>query len=225
MTTPSPGPPVPPGPATLLGLCPLLAVSTTLIQGLGLGVATALTLVLSNLAISLFRPLIAQDVRLPLFALIIAAIVTLLELGLRVWFGDLYRTLGLFIPLMVSNCLFLGWTETHASRHRPDRAVIDGLRAGLGFAAVLTLLGALREAVGAGTLLRDAELLFGPGARHWTLHLQPGLRLAILPPGAFLGLGLLVAGNNLLIARRRRNHPSEPGTPSFIRTSRPDPVP
>ncbi|MEL0083872.1 MAG: electron transport complex subunit E, partial [Gammaproteobacteria bacterium] len=176
----------------LLGLCPLLAVSGTVVNGLGLGLATTLTLVVSNLLVSLVRNYLPDEVRIPVFVMIIAAAVTSIELVISAWFYQLYLTLGIFIPLIVTNCAIIARAEAFAFRNSPLPSLLDGLFMGMGFTAVLTLLGGLRELIGYGTLLRQAELLFGESARSWTLTLTEnydGFLLAILPPGAFIGLG------------------------------------
>jgi len=180
----------------LLGLCPLLAVTNTAINGLGLGLATLGVLVASNLTVSAARHWIAPEVRMPAFVLIIATLVTVVDLVMQAWFSGLSRTLGIFIPLIVTNCTILGRAEAFASRRPMGDALVDGLAQGLGFALVLVALGAARELVGSGTLLADAHLLLGEWARVLEFRLLPdgsGLLLAILPPGAFIGLGLMIA--------------------------------
>jgi electron transport complex protein RnfE len=205
------------GLVALLGLCPLLAVSNTVVNSLGLGLATTLALVLSNTAVSLIRHHLAREIRLPAFVLIIAANVTVIELLMSAYAHELHRTLGIFIPLIVTNCAILGRAEAFASKNPVDRALADGLFMGLGFTAVLVLLGALREAVGTGALFDRAELLFGDAAKTWTLTLVEdygGFLLAILPPGAFIGLGLLVALKNLIDERARRQAAACPVPPT-----------
>lgn len=185
----------------LLGLCPLLAVSATVVNGFGLGLATTLTLVISNLLVSLLRGHLADEVRIPVFVMIIAASVTAIELVMSAWFYQLFLVLGIFIPLIVTNCAIIARAESFAYRNPPLPAVVDGLFMGLGFTAVLVVLGGLRELVGYGTLLRQAELLFGRSAASWTVVVSsdyPGFLLAVLPPGAFIALGLLIAMKNLL---------------------------
>ncbi len=188
----------------LLGLCPLLAVTTSAVAGLGLGLATLLVVTASNLVVSLIRHYVPQDVRIPVFVLVIAAFVTVIELLMAAWLHELYRTLGLFLPLIVTNCAILGRAEAFASRHPVGPALIDGLATGLGFAAVLIALGALRELLGHGTLLAGAEQLFGEAAAGWSVELVEGdvFLLAILPPGAFIGLALMLALKNWLEGRR-----------------------
>ena len=183
----------------LLGLCPLLAVTSTLVNGIGLGIATLIVLTLSNGIVSLIRDFVRSEVRLPVFVLIIASLVTMIELGMKALFYDLYLVLGIFIPLIVTNCAIIGRAESFASRNPVGPALLDGFMMGLGFFAVLALLGALREIVGFGTLFAQAELMFGDGARALTLVINPdyrGFLLAILPPGAFFGLALLIVARN-----------------------------
>ncbi|MGR6036272.1 MAG: electron transport complex subunit E [Candidatus Nitrosoglobus sp.] len=185
----------------LLGLCPLLAVSGTVINGLGLGLATLLTLVTSNTLVALLRNWIPPEVRLPIFVLIIASVVTTIELLMKAYLHDLYNILGIFIPLIVTNCAIIGRAEAFASRQKVGRAFVDGLTMGLGFTLVLVLLGGLRELLSQGTLLDGAYLMFGEAARHFKFTLienYHGFLLAALPPGAFIGLGLLVALKKLI---------------------------
>lgn len=189
----------------LLGLCPLLAVSNTVINGLGLGLATILTLVASNGLISLLRKHIPDEARLPVFILIIASIVTIIELSMNAWFHELYLILGIFIPLIVTNCAIIGRAEAYASRNPVGPSLVDGLMMGLGFTAVLVVLGAMRELIGLGTLFREAHLMFGEAARNFTIVVfenYRGFLMALLPPGAFIGLGLIVALKNVIDARQ-----------------------
>jgi electron transport complex protein RnfE len=200
------------GLVVLLGLCPLLAVSGTVVNGIGLGLATTLTLVCSNLAVSLSRRLLRPEIRIPAYVLIIASVVTTIQLLMQAWFHDLYRVLGIFIPLIVTNCAIIGRAEAFASRNPPLPAALDGLATGLGFSLALVALGAFREVLGHGTLFRQAHLLFG----EWGTALQlavipdhPGFLLALLPPGAFIALGLLIGGRNWLSNRPSRlPHPA-----------------
>lgn len=189
----------------LLGLCPLLATTTSATNGLGMGIATTTVLVLSNLTVSLIRNLVRPEVRLPVFVLIIASFVTAVELSMQAWFYELYKVLGLFISLIVVNCSIIGRAEAFASKNRVDRALVDGLSMGLGATLVLMTLGGLRELIGQGTLFDQAHLLLGEWAHFLTLHLGAGFQgtlLAILPPGAFIGLGFLIAIKNLIDKRR-----------------------
>jgi electron transport complex protein RnfE len=191
----------------LLGLCPLLAVTSTAVNGLGLGIATTLVLTLSNVTVSLVRNLVRPEIRLPVFVLVIASFVTAVELAMNAWFHELYNVLGIFIPLIVTNCAIIGRAEAFGSRNPPLPALVDGLSMGLGFSAALVVLGGLRELVGQGTLFSQAHLMFGEGARDLALSLgdaYPGLLIAILPPGAFIGLGLMIALKNVIDARRKR---------------------
>jgi electron transport complex protein RnfE len=196
-----------PGLVQLLGLCPLLAVTTNAVNGLGLGLATLLTLVASNVTVSLIRNVVRPEVRIPVFVLVIASIVTVIELAMNAWLHELYLILGIFIPLIVTNCTIIGRAESFASRHSTDRALLDGLAMGAGFTLVLVALGGMRELVGQGTLLSQAHLMFGEYGRGLTVTLVDdyrGFLLAILPPGAFLGLGFLIAGANMINARREK---------------------
>lgn len=188
----------------LLGLCPLLAVTSTTINGIGLGIATLVTLVLSNTLVSLVRDVVRQEVRLPVFVLIIASIVTIIELIMKAWFYDLFLVLGIFIPLIVTNCSIIGRAEGFASRNPVGISALDGFMMGLGFLIVLTLLGLMREIIGFGTILAQADLMFGPAATSLQITLNEnygGFLLAILPPGAFFGLALLIVGKNLIEER------------------------
>ncbi|RMG38775.1 MAG: electron transport complex subunit E [Gammaproteobacteria bacterium] len=185
----------------LLGLCPLMAVTNSLVNGLGLGLATTAVLLLSNLSVSTIRHWVRPEVRLPVFVLIIASFVTAVELVMHAWFHELYKILGIFIPLIVTNCTIIGRAEAFASRNPVLASATDALAIGFGFTAVLTLLGASRELIGQGTLLSGAHLLFGEAARAWEVTVNPdypGVLLAILPPGAFMGLGTLIALKNLI---------------------------
>ena len=185
----------------ILGLCPLLAVTNTVINGLGLGLATMLTLVASNMTVSMIRHYVRPEVRIPVFVLIIASIVTTIELAMNAYFHELYNILGIFIPLIVTNCSIIARAESFASKHKVSDAVVDGLFMGLGFTAVLVLLGAMRESLGFGTLFAHAHLMFGDIAHDWTITLIDNYRgylLAILPPGAFIGLGFIIAMKNII---------------------------
>lgn len=195
------------GLVVLLGLCPLLAVSGTVVNALGLGLATTLTLAASNLCVSLTRGLLRPEIRIPAFVLIIASVVTVIELLMRAYLFELYQVLGIFIPLIVTNCAIIGRAEAFASRQGPMASLTDGFATGLGFCLTLVLLGAVREVVGQGTLLADAQLLVGEWGRGLTLELipgHPGFLLAMLPPGAFIALGMLVAARNAWDQRRKQ---------------------
>jgi len=194
------------GLVVLLGLCPLLAVTNTVVNGLGLGLATTLTLLASNLAVSLSRKLIRPEIRIPAFVLIIASVVTVIQLLMQAFMHDLYRILGIFIPLIVTNCAIIGRAEAFAARNRALPALVDGLATGLGFTLTLVLLGGARELLGRGTLMTQASLMFGSLGESLELTVIPdyaGFLPALLPPGAFILLGLLIAGRNWLEARRQ----------------------
>lgn len=190
----------------LLGLCPLLAVSNTVINGLGLGLATILTLVASNVMVSMIRHWVRPEIRIPVFVLIIASTVTVIELSMNAWFHELYNILGIFIPLIVTNCAIIARAEAFASKNTVTSSLIDGLFMGLGFTAVLVTLGAMREAIGFGTLFQQAHLMFGDAARELTITLfddYRGYLLAILPPGAFICLGFLIAIKNVIDKKQK----------------------
>jgi len=194
-----------PGLVQLLGLCPLLAVTNTLINGLGLGIATIFVVCTTNLLVSATRNWTHHDLRLPTFVLIIATFVTIVELLFKAFVFDLYLTLGIFIPLIVTNCVILGRAEAFASRRSIAAALTDGLAHGIGFALVLIVLGGTRELVGQGSLLYGAEMLFGQSGEALTIKLTErptGFLLAILPPGAFIALALLIALRNFIAQRR-----------------------
>ncbi len=185
----------------ILGLCPLLGVSNTVINGLGLGLATTLTLVASNVVISIIRHLVRAEVRIPVFVMIIASVVTVIELIMEAYFHDLYKILGIFIPLIVTNCAIIARAESFASKNAVIPSLFDGLFMGLGFTAVLVTLGAMRELIGFGTLFQQAQLMFGPAAETLKITVienYRGFLLAILPPGAFIGLGFILAVKNII---------------------------
>lgn len=185
----------------LLGLCPLLAVSNNTINGLGLGLATLAVLMISNVLVSLIRNHVSREIRIPVYIAIIATAVTAIDLLMNAYFHTLHGILGIFIPLIVTNCAILGRAEAYASKNTVDKAFVDGFFMGLGFMLVLVLLGALREVIGAGTLFDQAHLMFGEAARDWKIVFSDdyqGVLLAILPPGAFIGLGLLIAWKNYI---------------------------
>lgn len=188
-----------PGLVQLLGLCPLLAVSSTVINALGMGLATTLVLLVSNISVSLIRNSVRQDIRIPVFVMIIAAAVTTIELVMNAMFHELYTILGIFIPLIVTNCVIIGRAEAFASRNNAFLAGLDGFMMGLGFTLVLLALGGIREMLAFGTLFDRAELMFGPAAINWQITVfaeYRGFLLAALPPGAFLALGCLIALKN-----------------------------
>ncbi|CAD5109206.1 electron transport complex subunit E [Zestomonas carbonaria] len=202
-----------PGLVQLLGLCPLLGTSNSMVNALGLGLATILVLTCSNAAVALIRNAAPDSVRLPIFVMIIAALTTCIELLMHAWTYELYQILGIFIPLITTNCIILGRAEAFAARNGVVRAGFDGLMMGAGFALVLLALGTLRELLGTGALLGNMHLLFGPVAAGWQITVFPhyqGFLLAILPPGAFLVLGLLIALKNHIdgiVAARAETRP------------------
>jgi electron transport complex protein RnfE len=190
----------------LLGLCPLLAVSNSVVNSLGLGLATTVALVFSNTIVALIRNVVSNEVRLPVFVLVIAANVTIIELLMNAFFHDLHKILGIFIPLIVTNCAIIGRAEAFASKNTVDRALADGFFMGLGFTLALVALGAMREVIGTGRLFARSDLMFGDIAKNWSIeiiHDYGGFLLAILPPGAFIGLGLIIAAKNLIDARAK----------------------
>jgi len=188
----------------LLGLCPLLAVSSSVVNALGLALATTMVLVFSNLMVSLIRHQITDAIRLPVFVLIIAGFVTCVELLLQAFAYPLYLSIGIFIPLIVTNCAILGRAVSFAAKNPPLISAFDGLMTGLGFGLVLLALGAIRELIGTGAVFANMELLL-PFAGNWELTVlpgYPGFLLALLPPGAFLLMGLLLAIKNLISSAR-----------------------
>lgn len=194
----------------LLGLCPLLAVTTSVVNGLMLGLATTIVLLATNVLISLLRGFLIPAVRIPLFVLVIASFVTSIDLIINALWHDLHLILGLFIPLIITNCTILAQAETVASRRTLSEAAASGLGSGIGFAAVLVLLGGMRELVGQGTLFSDFALLLGPWAESFEIKLPfNGILAAVLPPGAFFGLAVLLAVRNAILDRRSSNDYAE----------------
>ncbi|HVL01829.1 MAG TPA: electron transport complex subunit E, partial [Dongiaceae bacterium] len=188
----------------LLGFCPLLAMSNSFVTALALGLATLAVMTGSSVVVSLIRRAIPLAVRLPVFVLIIATFASCVELLLSAFRHDLYLALGIFIPLIASNCIILSRAELFASKQNLGASALDGFMMGIGFMAVLVLLGTIRELLGTGGLFANMQLIFGDVALQWHAHLIPaykGFLLATLPPGAFLLVGLLLAGKNLLDAR------------------------
>ncbi|PSU51041.1 electron transport complex subunit RsxE [Photobacterium frigidiphilum] len=189
----------------LLGLCPLLAVSSTVTNALGLGLATTAVLVGSNLIVSLVRQWIPSEVRIPVFVMIIAALVTCVQLLMNAYTYGLYQSLGIFIPLIVTNCIIIGRAEAFASKNDPIPAALDGLWMGLGMTAALVVLGAMREILGNGTLFDGADRLLGDWAlslRIEVFNFDSSFLLAMLPPGAFLGVGFMIALKNVIDKKR-----------------------
>ncbi|SER20481.1 electron transport complex protein RnfE [Amphritea atlantica] len=184
----------------MLALCPLMAVTTTASNGLGMGIATLAVMLVSNMLVSMIRGIITPQVRIPVFILLIAAMVTLVDMFLNAWMHELYQVLGLFIPLIVTNCAILGRVESFASKNNVGPSMIDGLAMGIGFTWVLVLLGGMRELFGSGTLFADASLLLGNSFAFIEMTIFPdygGTLLLILPPGGFICLGLILAGKRV----------------------------
>jgi Na+-translocating ferredoxin:NAD+ oxidoreductase subunit E len=184
----------------LLALCPLMAVTTTATNGLGMGLVTLLVVVASNILVSLIRNLVPNQIRIPIFTLLIASLVTLVDQAMNAWLHDLHRVLGLFIALIVVNCAILGRAEAFAVKNHPLAAAVDGLATGLGFTLGLVIVGGCREILGSGTLFSGASLLLGPHFHFMELTLLPGYRgflLMMLPPGGFIMMGLLLSGIRL----------------------------
>ena len=194
-----------PGLVQLLGLCPLLAVTSTFVNGLGLGIATLAVLVASNTLVSATRRWIRPEIRVPIYVLIIASLVTCIELIFKAWFPALDRSLGIFIPLIVTNCAIVARAEVFASRNPVGSSVLDGFVMGLGFALLLMAIGIFRELVGQGTLFSSMDMLFGGEAMRGLVITDGGWLLAILPPGAFFSLALAIAAKNIVDQRRRKN--------------------
>lgn len=185
----------------LLGLCPLLAVSSNVTNALGLGLATLIVLVISNTMISLFRKFTPHDIRIPIYVMVIATSVTVIQLLMNAFAYPIYQSLGIFIPLIVTNCIVIGRAEAYASKNSVRHSAFDGFAMGLGMTFSLVLLGALRELIGNGTLFDGLDLLLGDWAkvlRLDILQLDSGLLLAILPPGAFIGLGIILSVKNII---------------------------
>ncbi|HAS3152688.1 electron transport complex subunit E [Vibrio cholerae] len=185
----------------LLGLCPLLAVSSTVTNALGLGIATHLVLVGSNVTVSLVRDYVPKEVRIPVFVMIIASLVTCVQLLMNAYAYGLYLSLGIFIPLIVTNCIIIGRAEAFASKNDVLPAALDGFWMGLGMTSVLVVLGSLREIIGNGTLFDGADLLLGEWAkvlRIEVFHFDSAFLLALLPPGAFIGVGFLIAAKSVI---------------------------
>ena len=194
-----------PGLVQLLGLCPLLAVTGTFVNGLGLGLATLFVVTCSNVLVSATRKLIRPEIRIPMYVLIIASLVTCIELIFKAYFPSLDRTLGIFIPLIVTNCTIVARAEVFASRNTLSRSFLDGLSMGFGFLLLLSTLGAFRELVGNGTVFSRLDMLVGGTPMDGISITDGGFLLMMLPPGAFFALALAVAGKSFLDQRRNRS--------------------
>lgn len=194
------------GVVQLLGLCPTLAVTTSAVNGMSLGLATAFVMALSNGAVSPIRRFIPAEIRVPVFILVIATLVTVTDLLIHAGSKPLYDALGIFIPLIVTNCIVLARVESFAAKNSTVPSMLDGFSMGFGLSLVLALLGGIREFVGKGTILSGLDLVFGPAAKQFILTVPDyhGFLLAVLPPGAFIGLGLLIAGRNWFEVRKNK---------------------
>ncbi|WP_096619721.1 electron transport complex subunit E [Candidatus Enterovibrio altilux] len=192
----------------LLGLCPFLSVSATVANALGLGLTTTLVLVGSNLTVSLVRQYVPKEVRIPVFVMIIASIVTCVQLLMNAYAFNLYQSLGIFIPLIVTNCSIIGRAESFASKNTPILSILDGFWMGMGITTSLVILGSIREVLGNGTLFNGADRLLGnwaAGMRIEIFHFNSPFLLAMLPPGAFLTVGFLIAAKNIIDTNKARN--------------------
>jgi electron transport complex protein RnfE len=201
-----------PGIVQLLGLCPLLAISSNIVNALSLGLATTLVMAVASGSVALVRNFIPHEIRIPAFVLIIAALVTIVELAMHAWVPALYIVLGVFLPLITTNCIVLARVEAFASKRSTAHSVLDATMMGLGLTAVLVVLGGFREAIGKGTLFSGIDLALGPIAKDWVIplsHDYHGFLLAILPPGAFIGLGLLIALRNRMLMRENSRSASK----------------
>ena len=209
-----------PGLVQLLGLCPLLAVTATLTNALGLGIATMLVLIGSNVLVSIVRDYVPKEIRIPVFVMIIAALVTAVQLLVNAYAYGLYMSLGIFLPLIVTNCIIIGRAEAFASRNNAFSSAFDGLMMGLGFTLVLAVLGATREILGQGTLFDGADQLLGPWAKALTIQVwqvDTPFLLAMLPPGAFIVMGLLIALKNIVDKKLKERQPQAAAEPSVPR--------
>ncbi|MGE4799765.1 electron transport complex subunit E [Yersinia hibernica] len=199
----------------LLGLCPLLAVSSTATNALGLGLATTLVLVCTNTAVSALRRWVPHEIRIPIYVMIIASVVSTVQMLINAYAFGLYQSLGIFIPLIVTNCIVIGRAEAYAAKNPVGLSALDGLAMGLGATCALFVLGSLREILGNGTLFDGADMLLG----HWAkvlrievLHLDSPFLLAMLPPGAFIGLGLLLAAKYVIDEKMKARAAKAPAT-------------
>lgn len=197
-----------PGLVQLLGLCPLLAVTSSFVNGLGLGIATLAVLTCSNALVSMTRRWILPQIRVPIYVLIIASLVTTVELVFKAWFPALDRSLGIFIPLIVTNCAIVARAEIYASRNTVGRSVVDGVAMGSGFALLLMAIGAFRELLGQGSLFARLDMLIGGEPMRGIVFTDGGWLLAILPPGAFFSLAIAIAAKNAIDRRRAGQRPS-----------------
>ena len=204
-----------PGVVQLLGLCPTLAVTTSVVNGFSLGLATALVMAAANGAVSPVRKFVPAEIRVPVFILVIAALVTVIDLTIHGFAAPLHKVLGIFIPLIVVNCIVLARVESFAAKNTPVPSILDGFMMGLGLTFVLAILGGIRELIGKGTLFSGLDLALGPNFKHYMLSIPDyhGFLLAILPPGAFLGLACLIAFRNWAGTRKATITPQVGGAP------------
>jgi Na+-translocating ferredoxin:NAD+ oxidoreductase subunit E len=203
-----------PGVVQLLGLCPTLAVTTSVVNGVSLGLATALVMAAANGAVSPVRKFVPAEIRVPVFILVIAALVTVIDLAIHGFAEPLHKVLGIFIPLIVVNCIVLARVESFAAKNEPAPAILDGFMMGLGLTLVLGILGGMRELIGKGTLFSGLDLAFGASFKPYVLTVfadYSGFLLAILPPGAFLGLACLIAARNWAELRKAKQKPQTGG--------------
>lgn len=204
----------------LLGLCPLLAVTGSVVNAIGLGIATMFVLTASNTVVSLVRNVVPDTIRLPTFVMIIAAAVSCIELLMQAYAYELYQILGIFLPLITTNCVILGRADAFACKNPVLPAMYDGFIMGAGFGVILVVLGAIRELLGTGALFANMDLLFGSGASHWKLVLLEDYQnflVAILPPGAFIVTGFLIALKNIIdrqIKEREATRTEQPAATS-----------
>ncbi|MEQ1533553.1 MAG: electron transport complex subunit E [Sideroxydans sp.] len=208
-----------PGLVQLLGLCPLLAISNSAVNAISLGLATTLVMAMSSGAIAPIRSYVPNEIRIPVFVLIIAVLVTVVQYLMNAYMYGLFVVLGIFIPLIVTNCIVLARAESFASKNPPLASALDGMAMGLGLTAVLAVLGGVREIIGKGTLFSGIDLALGESTQSWVIHVIPdyhGFLLAILPPGAFIGLGLLIAGKNWLNLRAEAKQHSKPASTPMV---------
>ncbi|MCB1950482.1 MAG: electron transport complex subunit E [Zoogloeaceae bacterium] len=204
-----------PGLVQLLGLCPILAVSTTMVNAVSLGVATILVMALANLSVATLRNFIPYEIRIPVFILIIASLVTVVDLLFNAYLHELYLVLGIFIPLIVTNCIVLARIEAFAAKNDPLVSTFDGIAQGIGLLLVLAVLGAMRELIGAGTLLGGIDLIIEGASAIKVLGADyPGFMIAILPPGAFFALGCLIAAFNWINSRATARKHAAPVAPT-----------
>lgn len=209
-----------PGVVQLLGLCPTLAVTTTVVNGVSLGLATALVMAAANGAVSPVRKYVPNEIRLPVFILVIAALVTMIDLSIHAFAEPLHKVLGIFIPLIVVNCIVLGRVDAFAAKNPIIPSIWDGFIMGIGLTLVLGLLGAMREVLARGTLFSGLDLALGESFQHIVLTVIPdyqGFLLAALPPGAFLGLGMLIAAHNWVEARKTKPQAQPPAAEKSLK--------